>query len=92
LAQGAENEFNKVFSEKGLPTDIPEVEIKEKSLPILDLLVLSGATFSKSEAKRLILQGGVKINGEVQNDWQKVVEIKKGMVVRAGKRKFARIK
>jgi len=46
---------------------------------------------SKSEAKRLIIQKGVKINGKVQEDWKAIIRTKKGMVVQVGRRKFAKL-
>lgn len=91
LARQAEEEFNKVFREKKLPTKIPEVKISQKSLSILDLLAKTKLVSSKSEAKRVILQKGVKIDGETQADWQEVIKIKKGLVVKVGKRKFVKI-
>ena len=90
-ASAAEKEFNKIFKEKGLPTIIPEIKIKEKELNILDLLVKTKLASSKSEAKRLILQKGLKIDGKVQEDWKMVVEIKKGTVIQVGRRKFVKL-
>jgi len=90
-AQKAEEEFNRVFKEEKLPSRIPGIKIREKALNILDLLVKIELASSKSEAKRLILQKGVKINNQVQNDWQKIIEIKKGIVIQVGKRKFIRL-
>ena len=90
-AQKAEEEFNKVFKEKELPSKIPEIRIKERSLNILDLLVKTRLTDSKSEAKRLVSQKGVKINREAQDDWRKEIEIKKGLIVQVGKRKFVKL-
>lgn len=90
-AQKAEEEFNKVFKEKELPSKIPEIRIKERSLNILDLLVKTRLTDSKSEAKRLVSQKGVKINREAQYDWRKEIEIKKGLIVQVGKRKFVKL-
>ena len=91
FAQKAEREFEMVFKEKKLPSKIPGVKIKEKKLNILDLLTKTKLVSSKSEAKRLILQKGVKIDDRVQEDWKKVIGIQKGMVLQVGKRKFARI-
>jgi tyrosyl-tRNA synthetase len=90
-AEAAEQEFNKVFRDKKLPTEIPEIKIKEKSLSILDLLVKIKLAPSKSEAKRLVESKAVEIDGKVISDWKQIVEIKSGMVIRAGKRKFAKI-
>jgi tyrosyl-tRNA synthetase len=74
-----------------MPAKIPEFKIKDKALNILDLLVKTKLTPSKSEAKRLIFQKGVRINGQIQTDWRKEVEIKRGLVLQAGKRKFIKI-
>jgi len=87
----AEEEFNKIFKEGGLPTEISEITIQEKELNVLDLLVKTKLASSKSEAKRLIEQAGVKIDNQVQNDWQRTVEVKKGQILQVGKRKFAKV-
>jgi len=87
----AEKEFEKVFKEKRLPTKIPEIKIKEKNLNILDLLVKTNLASSKSEAKRLVLQRGVKIDRTLKTDWQEIIEIKPGQIIQVGKRKFLKI-
>lgn len=86
-----EKEFSRVFEEKKLPSKIPEIKIEEEALNILDLLAKTKLASSKSEAKRLIVQKGVKINGEIQEDWRKIVKIKKEMVIQVGKRKFVKV-
>lgn len=91
-AEKAEKEFEKIFSKKEIPDNIPEIEIKEKTINILDLLIKVKLTFSKSEAKRLVEQGGVKINGRTEKDWRKKIEIKPETIIQAGKRKFIKIK
>lgn len=90
-AEEAEQEFNKIFREKEMPTEIQEMKIKEKNLNILDLLVMTKMASSKSEAKRLVVQKGVKIDGVLKEDWQELLEIKKGMVIQAGKRRFLKL-
>jgi len=90
-AENAKEEFNKVFKEKKIPTKIQEIRIKEKSLNVLDLLVKTKLVSSKSEAKRLILQKGVKVDGIVQANWQETIQIKKGMIIQTGKRKFIKV-
>ena len=70
---------------------MPEAKVKERLLNILDLLVKTKLTSSKAEAKRLVEQGGIGIDGEIQKDWRKKIEIKKGMVIRAGRRRFVKI-
>ena len=90
-AEKAEQEFNRIFQQKKIPEQIPEVKIKEKEMNILDLLVKIKLAVSKAEAKRLVIQNGIKIDKEVYNDWQGSVEIKKGMIFQRGKRGFAKI-
>ena len=88
----AEKEFNRVFREKKLPLKIPVFKSSKKSLPILDLLTKANLASSKNEARRLILQGGVKINNVIKNDWREIVKISDGMIVKVGKRKFLKIR
>ncbi len=64
-AELAEKEFTRVFRDKELPTEIPKLTVKEGVLNILDLLVETKLCPSKSEAKRLVEQGGVEIDGEI---------------------------
>lgn len=91
-AQKAEEEFNRVFREKKDPSQINVFSFKEKEVELLDLLVKTQLAASKSEAKRLVLQGGVKINNENQKDWKRKIKIKEGDILKVGKRKFAKIK
>lgn len=90
-ALAAEKEFNKIFKEGGVPSEIPAVSIEEKSLNILDLIVKARLAPSKSEAKRLVEQGGVEIDREIKRDWREQIDIKRGQIVRVGKRKFIKI-
>jgi len=90
-AKEAEKEFERIFKEKKLPKKIPEMKIKEKSLNILDLLLKTKLVSSKSEAKRLVLQKAVEIDRVLKKDWGEVIEIKKGMVIKVGKRRFVRL-
>ncbi len=90
-AETAFKEFNRVFKERKLPSKIPHIQIKEKSLDILELLVKTKLAASKSEAKRLILQKGVKINKKIQKNWREIIQIKKGQVIQVGKRKFIKL-
>ncbi len=91
-AQKAKNEFIEVFSKKQKPTDIPEYEVSEKNVSLADLLVGVNFAKSKSEAKRLIKQGGVKLNDEVIKDEKAEVKLKGGEVLQVGKRRFVKIK
>jgi len=94
-AEGAEKEFEQVFEEKKLPSEIEEVRIDEGKMNVQDFLVKLNLASSKGEAKRLIEQGGVRlINGEnIQevSDWQLEIQIQKGVIVQVGKRNFRKI-
>lgn len=91
-AEKAEKEFNNVFKDKKNPTKMPIFVIVQKTYPPLDLLFALKLVSSKKEAKRVISQGGMKIDGKVEKNWQAAVEIRNNMVVQVGKRKFAKIK
>lgn len=90
-AEKAEKEFNKIFKEKRLPTKIQAIKIGEEKINILELLVRTKLAPSRSEAKRLVLQGGVKINKQNKRDWKEIVKIKKGEILQVGKRKFIKL-
>ena len=90
-AEKAEKEFNRVFKEKKLPSKIPAIKLKAGDWDILDLLKEIKIASSKSEAKRLVLQKGVKIDNKIQNDWQAKIKIKKGIIIQVGKRRFIKI-
>ncbi len=91
LAQKAEEEFNNVFKKNKLPTAITKISFPKKTFNVLDLLVKTKLASSKSEAQRLIIQKGVKIDGKVQDDWRKMIEVKNEMIIQVGKRKFIKI-
>lgn len=91
-AREAEKEFNRVFKEKEKPSQIPIIKLTAKKYSFLDLLVQTKLTSSKSQAKRLIEQAGVKIDNQVIKDWQRKITIKDGLVIQVGKRKFIQIK
>jgi len=91
IAEKVEEEFNRIFKEKKLPSKIPSIRIKEKYLNILSLLVKTKLASSRAEAKRLVLQKGVRVDSRIEGDWQKVIEVKSGKVLQVGKRKFVKI-
>lgn len=90
-ATAAGLEFNNVFKQHGRPDEIESVKLQVASYKLQDLLVKLSLAPSKSEAQRLIEQGGVRIDDKVLTDWKASVKIKKGMVVQVGKRKFVKI-
>jgi len=90
-AKQAEEEFDKVFIKKDIPDDIPEIKISGKEIGILDLIIEVKYAHSKGEAKRLVSQGGVSIDGKKIDDMFSLVKLKDGMVLKVGKRKFVKI-
>lgn len=90
-ADKAEQEFNQIFRDKEKPTDIPEIKLGKKEYVILDLIVETKLATTKSEARRLVEQGGIRIDDEIQKDFKKVVTLKNGMILQVGKRRFAKI-
>lgn len=88
----AEEEFNRVFRDKKLPLNIPKISIKKKKCDkIYNLLVEFKLVDSKSEARRLIEQGGVKIDEAEITDREAEICLYNGMVIQVGKRKFVKI-
>lgn len=95
-AERASEEFDRVFKEHKLPEDLPEIllsrnELKDGKIWIVKLLVAGGFTKTNGEARRLVAQGGVSINDETFKDADAEVNITSGMVIKVGKRRFARI-
>jgi tyrosyl-tRNA synthetase len=91
-AERADKEFTKVFSEKGSPSQIPEYKLKkEGKFSILDIITETKCAPSKSEARRLVEQGGVVFNDEIVKNWRQEVEVKSGVLLKVGKRKFVRL-
>ena len=89
-AERAEQHFRTVFQEKELPPDMPSYTLEE-SANIVDLLAASGLTKSKGEARRLIQQGGVRLDGEKVDSIEQLVTMEKEAVLQVGKRKFLRL-
>ena len=94
-ADEAEKEFEQVFEDKKLPSEIEEVKIEEEKMNVQDFLVKLGLASSKGEAKRLIEQGGVRLirndNTQEISDWQTEIQVQKGSIIQVGKRNFRKI-
>ena len=91
-AEKAAEEFNNVFKEKEKPTDIPVYKANKSKVKIIDILFDSKLVSSKGEAKRLIEQGGVKIDDKKIKDCNQEIIIKDKTIIQAGKRKFIQIR
>lgn len=90
-AEEAESEFLNIYSKKEIPADIPEIKIKG-SFSIISLLSQLDAISTNSEARRLIVQGGVKIDGAKITDPSVEIAVHDGMIVQVGKHRFYKIK
>ena len=89
----AREEFNRIFRDKGLPDDIQTFTFSQNELDLVSLLTEAGLASSKGEARRLIQQGGVKIEQTKVTDQNHKVQLTKHPVlIQCGKRKFARVK
>jgi tyrosyl-tRNA synthetase len=95
LAENARQEFEKVFSNKGVPDDMPVFCLRDLGLParpeVVSLLVAVGFAPSRGEARRLVEQGGVRINDVKVAPEETCVEVRSGDVLKVGKRKFGQL-
>lgn len=92
-AKKAGAEFDKVFSKKEMPTEMPTLSLRGapgRSLTLTDLLLQAGVP-SKSEARRLITQKAVKLNSKVLKDPAAIINIEADDILQIGKRRFFRL-
>jgi tyrosyl-tRNA synthetase len=90
-AAQAEAHFKKVFQKGELPSEMPTHRPNVSELNIVDLLVAADLAKSKSEARRFIQQGGVKLDGEKVDSIELMVSVKDDMILQVGKRRFAKL-
>jgi tyrosyl-tRNA synthetase len=90
-AEAAAAEFDRVFAQKNVPTDMPEISIPAGQIGIVDLVVRAGFADSNGEARRLVKQNAVSIDDEKIDDINAAVEPVNGAVLKVGKRRFGRI-
>lgn len=92
-ADEAEQEFNKRFVKKEIPDDIDEMSVTAGTYRLPDLLTTTGMAGSKGEAKRLIEQGGVKIDGEKATNSAAEIDVSTdAILIQVGKRKFVKVR
>lgn len=96
-AEAAQAEFERVFSQREIPEDIPEVmvprsDFKDGKVWIVRLLVTAKMASSNGEARRLVQQGAVEIDGERIDDVNAEIDIREGQTLRAGKLRFAKLR
>lgn len=88
----AEENFDKIFVRKEIPDEVIEVFVNQESASnIISLLRSIGAAPSNSEARRLVEQGGVSINGEKIQNSNSHIQIQSGSILKVGKRKFYKL-
>ena len=95
-AQAAQDQFTKVFRQREQPAEIPEFKvppslIKEGKVWIVALMVESGLAPSKAQARRLIQQGGVDLEGQRLSDPEISLVLKSGAILKVGKRHFLKL-
>jgi len=85
----AQDHFIKTVQKKEIPEQITNYKLQITNIKLVDLLVETKLAGSKGEARRLIEQGGIKVNNEVVQDMNKEIEItKEGVLLQRGKRQF----
>lgn len=89
-AAEAEAEFVRIFQQRDLPSDMPEHQLAAPA-KIVDLLVVTGLAPSKSEARRLIVGGGVRVNSEKIDSVDAMLAPDGEHIVQVGRRKFIKL-
>tara|TARA_B100000029_G_C17547972_1_gene949130 strand:+ start:614 stop:1822 length:1209 start_codon:yes stop_codon:yes gene_type:complete len=89
-AQKAEHHFNTVVVGKGVPDDMPEFSLGSEDL-IVNVIFDAGLLKSKGEARRMIKQGAVKLDGETIADIQATIAPKDDQILKVGKRRFLKV-
>ena len=87
----AENHFNQVTVSKRVPDDIDDYHLEEDDL-LVNIIADSGLLNSKSEARRMIKQSAVKIDGETVTDIQHKITTSDSFILKVGKRKFLKVR
>ena len=91
-AQKAQEHFEKTVQNKETPGEVKSQKSKVKSMNIIDLLVEFDLTSSESEARRLVKQGGIKVDGDIVKSAEAEIKItKEGVLVQRGKRQFIKV-
>jgi tyrosyl-tRNA synthetase len=91
-AEAAAAEFEKVFAQGQLPEDMSEIALPPLPMNLKNLLTTCRLVETGGEAKRMVQQGGVSIDGQKASDPNTEVTPRDGMVVQVGKRRFARLR
>lgn len=87
-AQGAFDEFERMFVKKDIPDEVDTFTLPEAEMTIVDAVALAGMCASKKEAKKMIEQGGIYIDGERVNEVSQKADFTEQKLIKVGKRKF----
>lgn len=90
-AQTAQAQFESIYQKRERPEEAPVFTSTKTKWNPIELLVAAGLAASKSEAKRLVEQGAVEINGQVISHQSSVVSLKNNDIIKAGKKRFLKI-
>ena len=90
IAQQAEQHFNTVVVNKGVPDEIPEFKLQDEDL-IVNVIFGSGLLKSKGEARRMIKQSAVKLDGVIVDDFQATIYPRGEQILKVGKRRFLKV-
>lgn len=86
--------FEDTIQNKVVPTNIPVLKISgfsSESANILDIIETAKAVESRGETKRLIAQGGIKVNGEKVSSHEEMIKLEKDTIIQIGKRKWLKL-
>ena len=91
IASDAETYFKRVVQRGKVPDDIPEYVISSDKVYIVELLVESGLVKSRSEAKRMLSGGSVKLDGAKVSGQEEFIQPVSGSIIQVGKRRWLKI-
>ncbi|MAD52200.1 MAG: tyrosine--tRNA ligase [Candidatus Marinimicrobia bacterium] len=90
-AQAAEQHFDKIIVQKDIPDEMDEFELNSDQL-LVEVIASTGLTKSKGEARRLIKQNAVKLDGEICADINHTLTVGEEIIIKVGKRRFIKVK
>ena len=90
-ARAAEEHFRTVFQQRELPPDMPEIALLEP-VALVDILTNTGLVGSRSEVRRLVQQGGIKLDGEKADDFSLTISPDAEHILQVGRRKFLKLR
>ena len=88
-AKKAREDFELIFRKKEIPQELPEYKAKQKPIKLIDLLVDTKLTSSRNEARRMLQQGGITLDGKRISEGDFLIE--KSVILKVGKRRFLKV-